>query len=454
MVVLTDTEGYITYVNPAFERCTGYTAAEVIGHTPKIVKSGEHDAEYYAEMWLAITSGKVWRDGFKNRRKDGSIYQVSQSIFPVVDASGAVIAYAAVQQDVTERKRMEEKLRHTDRVESLGVLAGGIAHDFNNLLTSILGHASLAKEKSDTSSPVWHHLERIEQASLSSADLCRQMLAYSGKGKFVVQPVDLSRLIETMGKLVEVSVSKKIGIRYMLSDQLPLIEADVAQMQQVVLNLLTNASEAIGEQYGSITVSTGQLAVDTDYLEECLGHEHIQAGDFVYLEVIDSGCGMSRETQGKIFDPFFTTKMTGRGLGMSAMLGIVRGHRGVLRISSESGQGTSIRVLIPATGEQSRVVAAELPEDIPMKSGTVLVIDDEEVVREIAQTMLEGMGYGVLKACDGIEGLEQFEEFKERISFVLLDMTMPKMSGLECFAELRRLDPDVRVILSSGYTEQ
>ena len=453
IVILTDIEGTILYVNPTFERVSGFSRDEAIGQTPRIVKSGEHDRAYYRHMWETLLAGKSWRDDFKNRKKDGSIYEVTQTITPLRDEHNEIVGFAAVQRDVTQQRKIDKKLQHADRVDSLGVLAGGIAHDFNNLLTSILGNAALAAKKLNEHDPAYKYLHHIESASMSAADLCRQMLAYSGKGKFVVQPVCLNELIDGMSKLIEVSIAKNIVMRYQLAKSLPMIDADIAQIQQVALNLLTNASEAIGDNSGVISLCTGVMHADRNYLRGSIGDDHLEEGRYVYLEVSDTGCGMDEETQKRIFDPFFTTKFTGRGLGMSAILGIIKGHHGAMRIYSEVGQGTSFRVLFPESQsqqwqqEESKAIALET-------SGTVLIVDDEETLREVAAAMLEDMGFATLKATNGVEGVQRYREHQDQIAFVLLDMTMPKMNGEECFRQLRQINPDVRVILSSGYSEE
>lgn len=454
IVVVTDPGGVITYVNPAFERISGYTAAEAIGNTPKLVNSGEHKGSYYASMWHVLLGGRPWHGDFINRNRHGELYYVSQAITPILNEHGGLLGFASVQRDVTEERKLQAKIQHGERVQSLGVLAGGIAHDFNNLLTAILGNCTLAIKKIDTVSAAYRHLQAIEQASHSAADLCRQMLAYSGKGMFVVKPVNLSVLVYEMGKLLQVSIEKSVTVRYDLCDTLPLIDADIAQMQQMLLNLITNASEAIGQKHGVVTIATGVISADEDYLNGCISDGAVDPGEYVFIEVSDTGCGMDADTQKRIFDPFFTTKFSGRGLGMSAMLGIVRGHKGALRIYSEAGKGTSIKIVFPFSHEQD-VPPSELDDtasDI-IFSGRALLVDDEEYIRQVASSMLEEMGFTVDPAFDGLHALEFF---RRDVSYdiVLLDMTMPRMGGEQCFRELRRINPNVRVILSSGYNEQ
>jgi PAS domain S-box-containing protein len=382
---------------------------------------------------------------------------------PLRDERGQVLGTAGVASDVTaskhadqERRQIEQQIRHTQKLESLGVLAGGIAHDFNNLLMGILGNAGLALLETPAATPSRPYLERIESVALHAAELTNQMLAYSGRGKFVVQALDLSRLVKDMTPLLETAVSKKAELRFRLASGLPLVEADAAQLRQVVLNLVTNASEALGEQRGHITVRTGTQQVDRAYLAETYLETDLPEGLYAVVEVADSGCGMDRETQARIFDPFFTTKFTGRGLGLAAVLGIVRGHRGVIRLLSESGQGTSFTVLLPAARcvEEAPSVRGEPKPAAAGSGGRILVVDDEEVIRSLVQATLERFGFEVQTACDGCEAVELFGQRPEAFDAVLLDMTMPRMGGEETFQELRRLRPHVRIVLSSGYTHE
>ncbi|MFQ5518725.1 MAG: response regulator, partial [Mariprofundus sp.] len=370
-------------------------------------------------------------------------------------ASHAALALDRVQL-FAERLDMQAQLEHTQRLDSLGLMAGGIAHDFNNILTSIMGNAAVAEKKvaSDPES-IQTHLGHIVDSSKRAADLCNQMLAYSGKGHFVVEMVDLSRTFEETAPFLEASVGKHVQLIYQLHETLPMIEVDIAQIQQVIMNLVINASEAITENSGCIRIKTGLLHADETYLEACYGSQP-RAGTYVFLEVADNGCGMDSATADKVFDPFFTTKFTGRGLGMSAILGIVRGHHGAILLDSELGKGTTFRILFPAleacplTVEKADAPIAPLPAKA---QGTILVIDDEITVRELAACILQDDGFAVLNACDGKAGVDMYQQHQDEISLVLLDLTMPRMSGTECYHELRRINPDVKVILVSGYSE-
>ena len=354
-----------------------------------------------------------------------------------------------------ERKNLEEQIQHAQKMESLGVLAGGIAHDFNNLLMSILGNADLVLLDLPDDSPLRDSLIEIEKASRRAADLCNQMLAYSGKGRFIVQAVNVTEIVEEMAHLLKVSISKKIDLQYRFSINLPSTKADVTQLRQIIMNLITNASEAIGDTDGAITLTTGVKDCDRNYLRETYLDDDLTEGSYVYIEVTDTGCGMSEETIQKIFDPFFTTKFTGRGLGLAAVLGIVRGHHGALKVDSTVGQGTTFRVLLPALSEPVPARAdLSANKKLWKGQGTVLLVDDEKSILKIGKRMLEQIGFDVLTATDGHEALVVFRGNKDNIDCVLLDLTMPNMDGKETYHELLKIREDLRVVLCSGYTEK
>jgi two-component system, cell cycle sensor histidine kinase and response regulator CckA len=352
-----------------------------------------------------------------------------------------------------ERRQLEAQMQQAQKLESLGVLAGGIAHDFNNLLTAILGHADLALLGMAPEAPGRDNLREIASASRRAAELCRQMLAYAGRGRMVVEPVDLSRLVQDLVHLLQVSISKKALLRCRLAEELPVIEADPAQVRQVVMNLVINASEAIGDHDGVIGITTGALECSSADLRSSLHTEEPPPGRYVFLEVADTGHGMDAETQRRVFDPFFTTKFAGRGLGLAAVLGIVRKHNGAIRVASEPGAGTTFRILFPAGAACGAQPEAAAAPEAWRGSGAILLVDDEEAVRHVATKMLEHCGFRVLTASDGREAIALFRQHRAEIAGVLLDLTMPHMDGEQTFRELRRLQPDVRVILASGYSD-
>jgi PAS domain S-box-containing protein len=373
------------------------------------------------------------------------------------DATNGITGLLGVSIDVTERDRAERereslqaRLLQVQKLESLGLLAGGIAHDFNNILTAILGGAATARLGLPRESPVHADLDIVITAAQRAADLTRQMLAYSGKGQFEVRPIDVSRLVKEIANLLETTIPKKVQMRLELAEGLPAIEADVAQVQQILMNLVINGAEAIGEARGTVLVTTGVQEIDEQYAANLFASE-IKSGRYVFIEVHDTGSGMDDETRAKIFDPFFTTKFTGRGLGLAAVLGIVRAHGGAIKVYSSPGRGSTFKVFFPA----SPLEPLELVKAAPSYrgQGVALLIDDDPGVRRASRRMFEVFGFVVLEAENGRVGAELFAARAGEITIVLLDMTMPEMGGEETFRELRRVREDVPVILTSGYNE-
>ena len=371
-----------------------------------------------------------------------------ESIYPAKD--GGLSVYF---RDVTERKRMEERTRNTQKLESLGVLAGGIAHDFNNLLTAILGGATLLQEDIPEDSPASGNLKLVISASERATLLTRQMLAYSGRGRFVVEQIDLAQQIREITQLLESSVTRDVELVLSLETDGVLVEADAGQMQQLLMNMVVNGAEAIEGGPGTVLISTRVQDLDAEYVRDNMAGDHVVPGRFVLLEVHDTGKGMDQKTLSRIFDPFFTTKFTGRGLGLAAVLGIVRGHRGAIKVYSNPGLGTTFKVFFPVAQDQ-KARAVEPPPVIALHGNeTILIVDDEETVQSLAVTALTKYGYRTLQARNGKEAIEIFEKEPEAIALVLLDMTMPVMSGEETLKRLKQIHPSIPVIASSGYNE-
>jgi signal transduction histidine kinase/CheY-like chemotaxis protein len=354
---------------------------------------------------------------------------------------------------LSERTRIEADLRQTQKLESIGVLAGGVAHDFNNLLVGILGNASLALDILPAESPAKPMLQDVVLAGQRAADLTRQLLAYSGKGKFIVRPLNLSDLVREISGLIQPSIPKMVRLRLDLDRDLPAVTADSSQLQQLIMNLVINGAEAIGDRPGAVTVTTRLREVTEESVPHAIPPTNVQPGRYVCLEVKDSGAGMDEHTMSKIFDPFFTTKFTGRGLGLAAALGIVRGHHGGMEVDSAPGQGATFRVYLPTLdGADGQRHDATRGENLS-GTGVILFVDDEEIVRNVARTALERYGYKVLLAENGLEGVEMFRRVPDEISLVIMDVTMPVMSGEEALEELQKIQPYVKIILSSGYNE-
>ena len=436
-----DTEWRFTYVNRRFEEVMGRTADSLI------------ERVFWQEF--PETLGTAYEQNYREaaRTEEAIIFE---AYYPPLKLWTEVHTYPFAQglsvyfQDISERKILEQRLRDAAKLESLGVMAGGIAHDFNNLLTGILGNASMLMELTD---PLDRQLaEDIVKAAQRAGDLTRQMLAFSGKGRFEVRPVDLSLQVREILRLVKPMIDRQVDIELGLGENLPCVEADPGQMQQLIMNLVINGAEAMDGAPGRVTIRTKAFKVDQTFISHIVASHEISPGPYVCLEIQDTGCGMSDETKAKIFDPFFTTKFTGRGLGLAAVAGIIRGHKGALRISSSLGEGTTFTVLLPAAENRANVN----PQEERMADegrGMVLFVDDEEIVRRIGSTCLERHGYQVLLAGNGKEALALFETRGSEIRLVILDMTMPVMSGAETLLHLRKLRPDIPVIVSSGYNE-
>ena len=354
-----------------------------------------------------------------------------------------------------DRLNFERQLLDSQKVESLGVLAGGIAHDFNNLLMGIIGNINMAQMDLPPGSPVGKYLKRAEMAAQKSADLTNQMLAYSGKGKFLIKPLDMSEVVSEMAHLLETTIASDASLKLHLAKDLPAVEADPGQVSQIVMNLITNASDALSGKLGIITLVTELVTCDAQYLSRYPLSDNLKPGSYVSLKVSDTGGGMRHEVMGRIFDPFFSTKERGRGLGLSAVIGIVRGHRGAIRVQSQVGEGTTFTVLFPVSGKPlEKKIEKSSSTDGFSGEGTVLVVDDETAVREIAAAILKNFGFRVLHASNGSEALDLYQEHITDISLVLMDITMPVMGGLEALRNLRQIAPDIKVILSSGYSEK
>lgn len=466
VVFVVDLAGRIVQVNSTVETRLGYAPADLIGKPVTLLHAPSYTNELM-RLLRDVPLGVATTGLIPLRTNDGVEIPV-ETRFGRGTWYGKDVIYG-VARDIAERlaadaekQDLEAQVRYAQKLESLGVLAGGIAHDFNNLLTGILGHADLALLDLPANSPAQTSIAQILVGAKRAADLAKQMLAYSGKGRFVVEKIDLADVVREMSGLLETSVSKKCEFRYRYDASMPLIEADATQMRQVVMNLILNASEAIGNESGHIDVRVGSCECTQEFLAESVVDDKLPAGRYAFLEVEDTGAGMSEETLARIFDPFFTTKFTGRGLGLAAVLGIVRGHRGVIQVSSVLGQGTTFRVLIPvledsraaSLREESPAAKGETPSPDWKGEGTILLVDDEAEVRSTAESMLRRLGFDVIAAANGAEAVQLYRQWNGKIHAVLLDLSMPEMDGEETFGALREIRGDVAVILSSGFTEQ
>ncbi len=462
-VVLThDLDGVITAFNPAGERLLGWSAREIIGR-PIYSIMAPAEAEIAGGLVRPTRpTDTPWGASFhiELKTRDGRAvpFEVNSWIeFQDGEAVGVQAICRNISQRLRsedERLRFERKLQETQKLESLGILAGGIAHDFNNLLTAILGNASLAKLELAPDSPTVKSLDEIEMAADRASELCAQMLAYAGQGRFIVSRVDLSAVVMETLELMQASVSKRAKLELHLAEKLPPVHGDTAQLRQVLMNLVTNASEALGEGHGTITIRTSRVSAEPAWLIDAQLVPEIFEGEYVMLEITDTGCGMNPEVASRMFEPFFTTKFTGRGLGLAAVLGIARSHRGALKVESRLGQGTSFQLALPAIGVfPTGGASGGDAEARPLFHATVLAVDDEAPVRRTVTRALEMLGCKVVAAEDGVVALQRVRQYGRPFDLVLLDLTMPQMDGVETLRELRRLRPDLPVILMSGFAQ-
>ena len=453
-------DGVYLEVNQGFSDILGWSADEVIGRS-----SLSDDLDIWCdpedrERLVAglRQTGEVIGFEAKFRSKDGRELPGLMSA-RLIEIDGE-LCNLAVSRDISgwleaqdKQRKLEEQILQTQKLESLGILAGGIAHDFNNILMAVIGHCELAQRRLSSASPALDNLRQIKLAAGRAADLANQMLAYSGKGKFVIEPLNLSKLVEEMEHILAVSISKKAYIRYDLND-IPSVEGDATQLRQVIMNLVINASDAIGEGSGMISVTTGVMHCDDAYLQEIWPNEKLEPGHYVFAEVADTGCGIAADDFKRVFEPFYSTKFTGHGLGMAAVQGIVRSHKGGIKVYSELGRGSTFKVLLPASMAPVNQRNNRTEPPTLTATGTVLLVDDEEAVRRIGTDMLKELGFTVLTAVDGLDALKIFRECHADIRFVLMDLTMPNMDGEEAFREFRRIRQDIKVIICSGYNKQ
>jgi PAS domain S-box-containing protein len=450
-VVITDPQGIIAYVNPAFERITGFPPAEAVGQHTRFLSSGKQDAAFYHQMWSTLTAGHSWKGRFINRRKDGTLYSEDNSISPVFGADGRIEWYVATKRDVTRALRMEEDLRQSQRVESLGRLAAGVAHDFNNLLSPILGYSELLLSELQPTDERYGQVEEIEQASKRARDLTRQLLAFGRKQALQIRPVDLNAVATGIERLLRRTLREDVSLKVIQSPAPCMVLADKGQAEQVIMNLAVNAQDAMPGG-GRLTI---QIKPITLTAEDCEGKPGANPGTYGMLVFEDTGCGMDDETRIRIFEPFFSTKgERGTGLGLSTVYGIITQHGGHVEVESEVGRGSTFRMYLPVTSAlpvlETRV--APRPERI-RGDATVLLVEDNDAVRTLAETVLRREGYTVLSAAGGDEALAMIEACGDPIHLLLTDVVMSGMDGRELFTRMGARYADLKVLFMSGYTD-
>lgn len=454
-IVITDTDGNIEYVNPAFEKVTGYTIDEALGKNPCILKSGRQNESFYRELWETITRGEVWQGRFENRKKDGTIFEEEATISPVKDASGKIVSYVAVKHDVTRERALQRQLLAAQRMEAVGILAGGVAHDFNNILAAIQGYAELSLLRLDRASPLYAKITQILQASERAAGIVRQLLLFSRRQPMEFVTVDLTRLVTDLLKMLTRLIGEDIAIKTDLYPGILSIHADPGNIEQVIMNIVVNARDALPHG-GTITIQTSKVDVGETY---CTQYPFARQGSFVRLSISDTGTGIDEETLTHIFEPFFTTKGAGKGtgLGLAVVYGIVKTHKGWITVESSQGKGTTFEVFLPLVGGKEEAVDRDSKPDLSILEGrgqTILAVEDEENVRNFIEEALTNAGYLVLKAETAEEAHRILEKDAERVGLILSDVVLPDVSGIRLVDGLLSLKPGIPVIMSSGYTDE
>jgi len=450
-VMITDTKGVIQFVNPAFEKITGYSREEVLGKTPSVLKSGKHSPEFYKTLWRTLREKKVWTGHFINKKKDGTLYEEDATITPVRDSSGRVTSYVAVKRDVTNEAMLQKELLHSQKMEAIGTLAGGIAHDLNNVLQVILGYCQLLTPRlqDDTASK---GLQAIATATRRAGDLVSRVLTFSRKIQTEARPLELNHEIRRIHELLQRTIPKMIQIQLRLADDLHLIHADAVQIEQILMNLSVNAAHAMPDG-GVLSIQTENVSLDEDF---CSRHAGAVPGEYILLTVSDTGCGMEKDILERIFEPFFTTKKVGEGtgLGLSMVYGIVAAHNGFILCDSQPGAGATFRIYFPRFYPQVEEAAVQESTGSLLGNETVLLVDDEDEVVSLARDAFAGYGYTLLTARTGEEALELYKAQGNDIDIVVLDLVMPGMGGRTCLKELIKLDPTARVVIASGFATE
>ncbi|MBU4230398.1 MAG: PAS domain S-box protein [Proteobacteria bacterium] len=450
-IFVTDAQGTIQFVNPAFKRMTGYSGEEAVGQNLRILKSGEQDELLYRNLWETVSGGTTWSGRMVNKRKDGTLYTEETTISPVRDALGQIVNYVAVGRDITEHLRLEGQFLQAQKMEAVGLLAGGVAHDYNNMLTVILGYAELALRKVDPDQPLHGDLEEIIKAARRSTDITRQLLIFARKQTIIPVALDLNQTVESMLTMLRRLIGEDIDLVWLPEKGLGPVKMDPTQVDQILANLCVNARDAIAG-IGKITIETGSSVFDEAY---CADHLGFVPGDYALLAVSDNGCGMDKKTMDQIFEPFFTSKEVGQGtgLGLSMVYGIVKQNNGFLNVYSEPGCGSTFRVYLPREAAQVVDARRERAVEIPPSHGeTVLLVEDEPALLKMGTMMLEKLGYRVLAAGTPDEAIALAEEHMAELHLLLTDVVMPRMNGKDLAERLHVLCPDMKILFMSGYS--
>lgn len=453
-VVITDLDGAIRYVNPAFEKITGYSSKEAIGKHPRFLSSGKQNRTFYKMMWNTLSQGDVWRGHFINRRKDGSLFEESATISPVRNREGETTNYVAVKRDVTRKKLLEKQLCQAMKMEAIGALAGGIAHDFNNILAGMIGYSELVRLKMPAADPRRKDMDQVILAGHRAANLIKQILTFSRQGEERLQPVVIQPILKEVVKLLRATLPATIQLKEGIVAKSGQVLADPTQIHQIVMNLCINAKHAMGNKVGTLGVILSERHVAAQSVAGC---PQLTDGTWLDLEISDTGCGMDKETRSKIFDPFFTTKETGKGtgLGLSVVHGIVKQCKGEITVASEPEQGTTFHIYLPVVAETKAFAKELISDEVPRGKGErILFVDDETVITTLTQIQLSDLGYRVSTFTSPMAALDAYQKNPNDFDLLITDMTMPKMTGTTLAEKVLAIRPDFPIILCTGFSEE
>ena len=448
-IVVTDSEGTIQFVNPAFCEITGYSEQEAIGNNPRILKSGKHDDRFYKEMWDTLTAGQVWHGELTNKRKDGGLYNEQATISPILDDRGQISNYVAIKRDVTRQLMLERQVRQAQKMEAIGTLAGGIAHDFNNILFAMLGYADMALEDTDPDTTTAHSLREVLNAGMRAKELIHQILSFARQGEQQLAPLNISPIVKEVIKLLKASLPSTIEISYTELDKYAVVMGDATQVHQVIMNLCTNAGHAMRDSGGQLAISLAEICT----VEVAALGLPLPAGSYSVLAVRDTGPGIPADIQPRIFEPFFTTKKKdeGTGMGLSVVHGVVTEMGGAVTLDSTPGEGAEFRVYLPKVEQQVDALAAR-DQELPGGSEHILLVDDEESLVTMLREILSSLGYSVSSFSSSSEALAAFMEQPDSYELLFTDQTMPKVTGVELARQLHKARPGLPVVLCTGYS--
>jgi len=451
-IMITDSNGSIEYINPAFTELTGYEQEEAIGQNPRLLKSGEQDERFYHEMWDKLAQGKAWQGRIVDRKKDGSFYPALLTISPIRDESGETTHFVGIQMDLIEHETLEKQFHQAQKMEAIGTLVGGIAHDFNNILAGMTGNLYLAKKRVKDLPEVTLKLNSVEELALRASAMIGQLLTFARKGQVSMQPMPLSPFIKETIKFLRTSVPENIDIKQNICSKPVLILGDGTQLHQILMNLVNNARDALeGRDSPSIAISLDLFQPDDAFIEQ---HVYFKYGDYAHLSVDDNGCGVPEAQVAHLFEPFFTTKEEGKGtgLGLAMVFGAVKSHQGFIEVDSSEGVGTRFDIYLPIHQAQADVVIPnEEQEAVEGHGELILLVDDQEQIISTGKEVLESLGYRVITAINGKQAVAAFESHQDEIKLVILDVIMPEMGGHDAAEQIRQISPNVNVIFSTGY---